>query len=154
MAIVNLFTAAYEYDDSPEGYHSAEAAIRAATGGRAITVRAYEIGPGQSMCPYHYEYEEEWLLLLSGALTLRRPSGETALVAGDLVCFPPGPDGAHKVTNPGEGAARVIMFSSAREPAVAVYPDSGKIGVWTGNDADGLMVRREDGQVGYWEGEG
>jgi hypothetical protein len=45
------------------------------------------------------------------------------------------------------------MFSSAREPGVAVYPDSDKIGVWTPNDADHLMVRRADGGVDYWAGE-
>ena len=28
------------------------------------------------------------------------------------------------------------MWSSAREPAVAVYPDSDKIGVWPGNSDD------------------
>jgi hypothetical protein len=47
-----------------------------------------------------------------------------------------------------------MMFSSAREPAVAVYPDSDKIGVWPGNSADEVMLRRADGGVDYWDGEG
>ncbi len=42
-----------------------------------------------------------------------------------------------KVSNSGE-AARVMMFSSAREPAVAVYPDSDKIGVWPGDSQDNV----------------
>ena len=46
-----------------------------------------------------------------------------------------------------------MMFSSAREPAVAVYPDSDKIGVWPGRDSDTVMVKRADGAVDYWEGE-
>jgi hypothetical protein len=45
------------------------------------------------------------------------------------------------------------MFSSAREPAVAVYPDSDKIGVWPPNPEDAIMVNRADGKVDYWEGE-
>ncbi len=45
------------------------------------------------------------------------------------------------------------MFSSAREPSVALYPDSDKIGVWPGNDADTLMLRRADGHVDYYDGE-
>jgi hypothetical protein len=45
------------------------------------------------------------------------------------------------------------MFSSAREPAVAVYPDSDKVGVWPGNSDDELMVRRSDGDVPYFDGE-
>ena len=45
------------------------------------------------------------------------------------------------------------MFSSAREPAVAVYPDSDKIGVWPGNPEDKVMLRREDGQREYYDRE-
>ena len=46
-----------------------------------------------------------------------------------------------------------MMFSSAREPAVAVYPDSDKIGVWPGEATDKVMLRRRDGQVEYYDGE-
>ena len=105
------------------------------------------------MCPYHYEYEEEWLLVLGGTVVVRAPQGEEQLAAGETVCFPPGPAGAHKVTNRGDSTARILMFSSAREPAVAVYPDSDKIGVWPGNSEDEVMLRRADGKVGYWDGE-
>ena len=45
------------------------------------------------------------------------------------------------------------MFSSAREPAVAVYPDSDKIGVWPGNEDDRVMLHRRDGAVDYYDGE-
>ena len=45
------------------------------------------------------------------------------------------------------------MWSSSREPAVAVYPDSDKIGVWPGNEADTLLLRRADGARGYYDGE-
>jgi uncharacterized cupin superfamily protein len=76
------------------------------------------------------------------------------LSPGELVCFPPGPDGAHKVINRSSGPAHVLMFSSARQPSVAVYPDSDKIGVWTGNPDDRAMLRRSDGHVDYYEGEG
>jgi hypothetical protein len=41
----------------------------------------------------------------------------------------------------------------AREPAVAVYPDRDKIGVWPGNPDDEVMLRRADGNVDYWAGE-
>jgi uncharacterized cupin superfamily protein len=71
-----------------------------------------------------------------------------------VVCFAPGPDGAHKATNRAADTARILMFSSAREPSLAVYPDSDKIGVWApGNPDDHVMLRRADGQVDYWDGE-
>ncbi|MFZ0089609.1 MAG: cupin domain-containing protein, partial [Solirubrobacteraceae bacterium] len=122
-------------------------------GGLENVVKAFEVPPGQSICPYHYEYTEEWLLVLEGDVVVRTPEGEQPAGRGDLARFPSGPDGAHKVSNRGERAARVIMFSSAREPSVAVYPDSDKIGVWPGADADVVMLRREDGHVDYYDGE-
>jgi uncharacterized cupin superfamily protein len=148
---VNVFEGRFEYDDSdPPGYRSAM--LRASDGGE-LAVKAFELPPGQSLCPYHYEYVEEWLLVLEGEVTMRDPDGEHRLERGDLVRFPVGPDGAHKVSPAADAAARVLMFSSAREPAVAVYPDSDKIGVWVPGDADDAMLRRADGKVGYWDGE-
>ena len=91
--------------------------------------------------------------MLEGAVLVRTPAGEQKLMTGEIACFAPGPTGAHKVSNRSERAAKIVMFSSAREPAVAVYPDSDKIGVWPGNDEDRVMLRREDGQREYYEGE-
>jgi len=114
----------------------------------------YELPPGQSICPYHFEYgDEEWLIVLEGRATLRTPRGAQKLDEGDVVCFPPGPDGAHKVTNKTQGTVRVLMISTKNEPSVAVYPDSDKVGVWPGLGAKNLMLHRKDGRVGYWEGE-
>ena len=152
--MVNVFDTGCEYDpDDPEGYRSGQAHVGREAGGSAITVRMYELPPGESSCPYHYEYEEEWLLVLSGKPTLRGPDGERPLRPGDLVCFPIGPDGAHKVVNRGAEVSRVMMWSSSREPAVAVYPDSDKIGVWPGEDADTVLLRRADGARDYFDGE-
>jgi uncharacterized cupin superfamily protein len=150
----NVLSVDCDYDQSdPDGYHSAVSDIARAVGGRALAVKVYELPAGESVCPYHYEYEEEWLLVLDGAVVVRTPEGELELERGDVVCFPPGPSGAHKASNRGEPKARIAMFSSAREPAVAVYPDSDKIGVWPGNLDDEVMLRRADGHVGYWDGE-
>jgi uncharacterized cupin superfamily protein len=151
---VNVFDARCEYaTEDPDGYRSGVAGVGKAAGGVSHAVKVFELPPGQSVCPYHYEYVEEWLLVLEGVVELREPAGQRPLRRGDLVCFAAGPDGAHKATNRGEAPARVMMFSSAREPAVAVYPDSDKIGVWPGRDEDSLMLKRADGAVDYWEGE-
>jgi uncharacterized cupin superfamily protein len=150
----NVFSDEFEYDPSdPDGYRGGMARIGKAAGGEELAVKLFEIPPGQSLCPYHYEYVEEWLLVLEGELVVRVPDGEEQAGRGDLVCFPAGPSGAHKLTNRGDAPARAVMFSSAREPAVAVYPDSDKIGVWPGNPDDRVMLRRADGDVGYYEGE-
>lgn len=154
MQRANVFGADFEYDDSdPPGYRAGLAAVGERAGGEALAVKLYEIPAGQSLCPYHYEYEEEWLLVLEGEVALRVPNTTEPLIRGDLVRFPPGPQGAHKVTNHGQEPAMVLMFSSAREPAVAVYPDSDKIGVWPGDERDTVMLKRPDGDVDYYDGE-
>jgi uncharacterized cupin superfamily protein len=148
-----LEVACAQGETDPTGYRSSFADVGRAVGGASLAVKLYELPVGESVCPYHYEYEEEWLLVLEGAVVVRTPEGEDELVRGDIVCFAPGPAGAHKATNRGEAVARIVMFSSAREPAVAVYPDSDKIGVWPGNSDDKVMLRRADGNVDYWDGE-
>ena len=112
----------------------------------------YDLEPGTGSSPYHYEYEEEWLLVVDGTVVLRAPDGEHTLHKGDLVCFPAGPKGAHKVMNRSDTPARTLMFSSSRVPAVSVYPDSDKIGVWSGNEPDELIFKRGTA-VAWSEGE-
>jgi uncharacterized cupin superfamily protein len=148
----NVYTQQFEYDDAdPAGYRAGVTLIGKAAGGRDNIVKEFQIPAGESICPYHYEYEEEWLLLLEGAVTVRTPEGERTIDRGELMCFAPGSAGAHKVTNHGEGAALALMWSSAREPSVAIYPDSDKMGVWAGEDR--AMLRRADGTVDYYDGE-
>jgi uncharacterized cupin superfamily protein len=121
-------------------------------GSTATAMFIYDVAPGQSSSPYHYEYEEEWLLIVEGAVVVRVPDGEHSLERGDLVCFPPGPAGAHKLMNRSDAPARTLLFSSARVPAVSVYPDSDKIGVWPGDEADELIFKRGSA-VPWSEGE-
>jgi uncharacterized cupin superfamily protein len=150
----NVFSADFEYDTAdPDGYRSGIARVGKAVGGEELTVKLFDIPAGESLCPYHYEYVEEWLLVLAGTVIVRVPDGQHELERGEIVRFAPGPEGAHKLSNRGQEPARVLMFSSAREPAVAVYPDSDKLGVWPGNPDDRLMLRRVDGNVDYWDGE-
>jgi uncharacterized cupin superfamily protein len=130
---INIFTA-----ENLEGRID----VGSAMGSAAALMFIYDLGPGQSQCPYHYEYGEEWLLVVDGNVVLRAPDGEHHLKRGDLVCFPPGPAGAHKLTNRSESPARTLMFSSSRAPAVSVYPDSDKIGVWAGDEENDLVFER------------
>jgi uncharacterized cupin superfamily protein len=154
MQRVNVHRVETHADEAdPVGYRAAAVKVGRELGSEELSLNVFDIPPGENLCPYHYEYVEEWLLVLDGTPSLRGPGGEEELEAGDLVRFPAGPDGAHKLMNQAGAPARVIMFSSSREPSVAVYPDSGKVGVWTPNPEDRWMLRGSDGKVGYYEGE-
>ena len=154
MEIFNLNRANPAYDDSdPEGYRAGMDRFGKRIGASRIGGSLYELPAGQSICPYHYEYpREEWLLVLSGAPTLRHPGGEEQLEQGDVICFPEGPEGAHKVTNRGDQTSRVLMISTLEDPSVGVYPDSDKIGVFTGDQRDDVVVLRSS-DVPYYDGE-
>jgi uncharacterized cupin superfamily protein len=116
-------------------------------------IGVYELPPGNALSPYHYEYpDEEWLVVLDGRPTVRHPGGEDQLEPWDVVLFPPGPEGAHRVSNATGSPVRVLMFSNVTAVGASVYPDSDKIGMWTGNDADDIIVRRSSA-VDYWDGE-
>jgi uncharacterized cupin superfamily protein len=113
----------------------------------------YELPPGEKTFPYHYEDGcEEWLIVVSGRPTLRRPDGERELAAGDVAIFPEGPSGAHQVINRTDEPCRVLILSSKASLAVAHYPDSGKVGIWGPGDDYPILVRREP-QVDYWDDE-
>ena len=134
MDTVNIFNA-----ENPEG----RVDVARALGSTATLMFVYDVAPGQRQSPYHYEYEEEWLVVVDGTLVLRTPDGEHTLERGDIACFPPGPAGAHQLSNRSESAARTLMFSSSRAPAVSVYPDSDKIGVWPGDEENDLVFNRD-----------
>jgi uncharacterized cupin superfamily protein len=157
---LNLYDLVVEGDDSdPPGYRARSASFGPSIGAEKLGGTVYELDPGESVCPYHYENtEEEWLLVLTGAPTLRDPEGEHELAEGDLVCFLLGPDGAHKVTNRSDSVVRILMFSTIPETripgsddriSITVYPDSDKVGVWP----PGKRFRLSAENVDYWDGE-
>ena len=150
MTVVNLYDVETARDvDDPRGYETPYVRLGPLLGAAALGATVYDLHAGQSVCPYHYEFgNEEWLLVLTGRPTLRDPDGEHELEPGDVVLFPEGPEGAHKVSNRGEGTARIAILSTKREPSVAVYPDSDKLGVWP----PGKLFRLADATE-YWTGE-
>ena len=154
MKRINIANPEFEYDaDDPKGFRSGMARVGPAFGATQTGSSVYELPPGQALCPYHYEYaEEEWLLVLAGRPTLRDPDGSAELEPWDLVFFPTGPEGAHGLRNETDETVRVLMYSTVIQPAVSVYPDSDKVGIWTGNKADNMLVRRSSG-VDYFDGE-
>jgi uncharacterized cupin superfamily protein len=148
---VNVFEVEPEGDESdPPGYRSRAVRVGPMIGGAALGATVYDLDPGESVCPYHYEHgNEEWLLVLTGKPSLRDDENEEyELKQWDVVIFPEGPEGAHKVTNKTEDPVRIAIFSTKNDPAIAIYPDSDKVGVWP----PGKIFRLGDA-VDYWTGE-
>ena len=151
---MRLPDAAFEYDpEDPAGFRSGMARFGHDFGAKDSGATLYELKPGEAVCPYHYEYgEEEWALVVEGKPSVRTPDGTEELEPLDLVFFPKGPEGAHQIRNDGDTTVRVLMWSTVVLPTASVYPDSDKVGVWTGNKDDNVRVRR-DSAVDYFDGE-
>jgi uncharacterized cupin superfamily protein len=154
MRRINIADPSFEYDpDDPEPFKAGMARLGRDLGAKETGASVYELPPGQSICPYHYEYgEEEWVVVLNGRPTVRTPEGSEQLDVFDVVFFPTGRDGAHQVRNDTDEPARVLMWSQVVYPSATAYPDSDKVGVWTGDKAEDLMTRRSS-KVDYFDGE-
>ena len=150
MSVANLFEVALVVDDDePPGYGATYARVGPLVGGEQLGLSVYELEPGLSVCPYHYENaEEEWLIVLVGRPTLRTPQGERELGPWDCAFFPTGEAGAHKVTNRSDEIVRVCIWANWLPVATSVYPDSEKVGAWP----PGKLFRLADA-VDYFTGE-
>ena len=115
-------------------------------------VCVYEIPPGKAAYPYHFHHKtEETFYIISGIGTLRTPEGERRVEAGELIFFPAGAEGAHKLTNASDTEMLVYLdFDAAQDLDIAEYPDSGKIGIW-GMGINRIYPRSAD--VDYYDGE-
>jgi uncharacterized cupin superfamily protein len=151
-----MFTSELGPGSTREGYAHRELELGPSLGAVGWGGTVYELRPGERICPYHWHAaEEEWLLVLEGAPTLRGPDGEQPLRAWDVAVFRRGPGGAHEVRNDTTETVRVLMLSTISNPEICVYPDSGKIGAWwMGEDGTLTGLRnRPENNIDYFDGE-
>jgi uncharacterized cupin superfamily protein len=141
----NLNEPEFDGASERERYRWRAASVGEAVGAEQIGARLYELGDGERSHPYHFHHAvEEWLLAVAGSPLVRTPDGERALRAGDVLCFPAGPAGAHQVTGPGT----VLIFSESRALDAVEYPESGKLEL----RPPGTVFRSADA-VDLWDGE-
>jgi uncharacterized cupin superfamily protein len=154
----NVFAPDFDEHGEREGFRWRGESVGHKAGSERLGASIYEIAPGESTFPYHYHLaNEELLIVLRGRPHLRGPDGWRLLDAGEVVAFPRGEPGAHQLVNRSDEPVCFLMISEMIGPEVAVYPDSGKVGVREHAPGSGLEGRREnfrssDG-VDYWEGE-
>jgi len=129
-------------------------------GSEQLGASLYELPPGASSFPLHVHHaNEELLVVLSGAPTLRSIDSERALEPGEVVACPTGRSGAHRLDNRTAEPVRVMIVSTMIAPELAEYPDSGKMwaksappGADVGPDNVELIARPSD-RIDYFDGE-
>lgn len=141
-----------ESEDQHPGYTVGGTIVGKRLETEELGVTLYVLPAGSAQAPYHWHHgTEELLLVLSGSPTLRSPDGERKLEAGDMVSFPRGPEGAHKVVNETAEPTRYLIFSTRPGIDIVEYPDSSKVGF--GSRGREFRMLRDEASLGYWEGE-
>jgi uncharacterized cupin superfamily protein len=95
--------------------------------GDGLGATVYALPPGGSTAYHFHHGSEEILIALEAGLTLRTPAGERELERGEVVHFPPGPEGAHAQLNRGDAEVRYVVAGTRPSPEVVEYPDTGQV---------------------------
>jgi uncharacterized cupin superfamily protein len=145
------------YDEHREhpGFTCRRARLGRQAGSERTGLSLWELPAGESAYPYHWHLaEEELIVVLSGRPSLQTPQGWRELSEGEVVAFPVGEGGAHRISNRGGETARFLSFSN-QQPDIVVYPESGKVAAFERRpDGGGLRkIFRDADAVDYWYGE-
>lgn len=157
----NIFDPEWDAEQDEPPFTWRRARLGRQAGGEQLGASLFEVPPGASTFPLHVHHaNEELLVVVAGRPTLRNLDGERELAPGELVAFPTGRSGAHRLDNRGDEPARVLILSTMLAPEVNEYPDSGK--VWARTYAPGAaapddggvdLIARPAENLDYLEGE-
>ena len=116
-------------------------------------VAFYEVPPGKSAYPKHFHnYNSECFYIISGEGMLETVDGIVSVKAGDIMVFPCGEAGTHKLTNTSDSEPLVYLdFDTTNSPDIIEYPDSGKVGMIEFGKREAFF--RGDSNVDYYDGE-
>ncbi len=152
----NLHVSGFDEPRDRDGFRARRSRVGYALGSERLGISLWELPVGEAAYPYHFHLaEEELLVVLDGAPSLRSPEGWSQLEPGDVVSFPPGESGAHQLLNRSDETVRFIAVSSNGKPDVVIYPDSGKLFAGERRPRGGGLRKffRLADEVDYWDGE-
>jgi uncharacterized cupin superfamily protein len=111
--------------------------------------------PGKRAWPFHEHYgQEELFIILEGSGTIRFGDDSFPVNADDVIFTPPGKGTAHQIINTSDAPLRYLALSTAADPELCYYPDSGKYNAISYADGTGThMIAHEDARLDYWDGE-
>ena len=154
MSTVTIRKPVFDERREHPGFNCLRARIGRQVGSNKVGASLWELPEGQAAYPYHWHMaEEELLIVLDGAPSLRTPDGWRELDEGEVVSFPCGEEGAHQIVNRTEKPVRFLAVSN-QQPDIIVRPDSQTISACERRpEGGGIRVHfRLADQVDYFEG--
>jgi uncharacterized cupin superfamily protein len=124
--MANLFDPDWDAERDQDGFRWRRAFVGRQAGARQLGASLFAIPPGGATFPLHaHLHNEELLLVLAGRPTLLTGSAERELAEGEVVAFPAGRDGAHRVENRTDGEVRLVLVSTMLAPEVNLMLEDG-----------------------------
>jgi uncharacterized cupin superfamily protein len=126
----NLYNPEWDVERDEPPYRWRRARLGRQAGCRRLGASLFEVAPGAATFPLHIHYaNEELLVVVDGRPTLRTLDGTRVLEPGELVAFPAGREGAHRISNDSDEPARVLVVSTMHAPDINEFPDEGRFWV-------------------------
>ena len=153
MSVKNIIVANIENTpskhESHEGYEYFKHLIVSKQPENQCTVALMEIPPQKSAYPYHFHAGiTEVFYIIAGKGKIETPDGDKEIATGDVIVFPQGKEGAHRIFNPSESEMDCDTISTAD---VAYYPHSGKVGLIVDGQPNTFFDLTD--HVDYYKGE-
>jgi uncharacterized cupin superfamily protein len=156
--VANLFEPSFDSESDQPGFSWRRAKLAEQAGSDRLGASLFELEPGSAAFPLHYHLgNEELLIVVAGAPTLRTADAKRVLAVGEVVAFPAGEAGIHQVVNRTGEPVRILIVSEMNAPDVVIRPESGKLSAFgrpPGSSAPGFheaFFSRD--AVEFWEGE-
>ena len=159
LLIRNFETIDKQREERAPLYDTMCARLGAGTAATKLGISVDTLAPGKRGCPYHFHYaQEEAFVVLEGEGQLRVAGEMLALVAGDVVFIPPGPQYPHQIINTSAAPLKYLSVSTRDSPEIVEYPDSGKYLARASGPLDGAThefgrIHRAADDLDYWDGE-
>lgn len=159
--IINLKDLEFSKHSHGENFEAETAPVANQINAKQLGYRVTRLPPRKRAWPLHAHYvNEEMFFVLSGSGTVRIGEGSYPISEGDFISAPANPEEPHQIINTSDSTLTYICVSTMLEPEVAVYPESGKIGIIAGSppgriDEQSGVVKFIDKDTGvdYWDGE-
>lgn len=158
--IVNLSDLEFSRRSHAESFEAETAPVANRLNAQKLGYRVTRVPPGKRAWPLHAHYvNEEMFFVLAGEGSVRIGDETYPIKQGDFISAPANPNEPHQIVNTSTETLTYICVSTMLEPDIAVYPDSGKVGVFAGsapgriNEEAGTVKFFNDEGVDYWDGE-
>jgi uncharacterized cupin superfamily protein len=125
--MTNIYEPEFSAERDADPFRWRRAQVGRQAGARDLGASLFEVPPGGATFPLHAHFaNEELLVVLSGRPTLTTRDGARELAPGEVVAFPAGLEGAHRLDNATAEAVRVLIVSTMRAPEINAMLEDGK----------------------------